>query len=64
MSISGSEIVYQPTSYKQIQIKVATCQTESIMTLNSELCQSEFSVLSGRLIIKLSKTCFLCTYAE
>ena len=35
-------------------------QTDSIIALNCELCQSEFSVLSGRLIIKLSKTCFLC----
>ena len=32
------------------------------MTLNCELYQSEFSVLSGRLIIKLTKICFLCTY--
>ena len=34
------------------------------MTLNCELCQSEFSVLSGRIIIKLSKICFLCTYVD
>ena len=32
------------------------------MAFNCELCQSEFSVLSGRIIIKLSKICFLCTY--
>ena len=32
------------------------------MTLNCELCQSDFSVLSSRLIIKLTKICFLCTY--
>ena len=34
------------------------------MTLNRELSQSQFSVLSSRLIIKLSKICFLCTYVE
>ena len=55
--------VYQP-SYYQIQIKVTVCQTESIMTLNCELSQSGFSVLSGRLIIKLSKICFLYTYVD
>ena len=32
------------------------------MTLNCELCQSEFPDLSGRLIIKLSKNYFFCTY--
>ena len=57
---SGFDFVYQP-SYYQIWIEVKICQTESIMTLNCELCQSEFSVLSGRLIIKLLKICFLCT---
>ena len=45
---SGFELVYQP-SYYQIEIKV-TIQTDSFMTLNSEHFQSEFSVLSGRLI--------------
>ena len=35
-----------------------------IMTLNCELCQSDFSDLSGRLIIKLSKIGFLCTYVD
>ena len=34
------------------------------MTLNCELGQSEFSVLSGNPIIKFSKTCFLCTYVD
>ena len=34
------------------------------MTLNCELCQSEFSVLSRRIMIKLSKICFLCTYVD
>ena len=34
------------------------------MTLNCKLCQSEFSVLSGRIIIILSKICFLCTYTD
>ena len=34
------------------------------MTLNSELFQSEFSVLSGRLIINLKKICFPCTYVD
>ena len=43
------ELVYQPIYY-QIKIKVTICQTDSIMTLNCELFQSEFSVLSGRLI--------------
>ena len=55
---SGFELVYQP-SYYQIEIKV-TIQTDSFMTLNSEQFQSEFSVLSGRLI----KICFLCTYVH
>ena len=45
---SGFELMYQP-SYYQIQIRV-TNQTDSIMTLNCELFQSEFSVLSGSLI--------------
>ena len=40
------------------------CQTDSIMTHNWELCQSGFSVLPGRLIIKLSKSCLLCTYVD
>ena len=39
-------------------------QADSIMTLNCELCQSEFWVLSGRLTIKLSKICFLCLYVD
>ena len=34
------------------------------MTFNCELCQSEFLVFSGRLIIKLSKIYFLCTYVD
>ena len=34
------------------------------MTLNCEVSQSEFSVLSAKLIIKLSKICFLCTYVD
>ena len=55
--------LYQP-SYYQIWIKVTICQTDSIMTLNCELFQSEFSDLSGKLIIELSKMCFLCTYVD
>ena len=46
---SGFDLVYQP-SYYQIQIKVTICQTDSIMTLNCELFQSEFSALPGKLI--------------
>ena len=46
---SDFELLYQP-SYCQVQIKVTMCQTDSIMTLNCELFQCEFSVLSGRLI--------------
>ena len=57
---SGFKIVYQP-SYYQIQIKVTIRQTDSIMTFNFEL---QFSVLSGRFTIKLSKICFLCTYLD
>ena len=34
------------------------------MTLNYELCQSGFSVLSHRPIVRLSKICFLCTYVD
>ena len=34
------------------------------MSFNGELCQSEFSVLSGRIIMKLSKIYFLCTYVD
>ena len=33
------------------------------MTFSCELCQSEFSVFSGRIIMRLSKICFFCTYA-
>ena len=56
-------MVYKP-SYYQTRVNATICQSDSIMTLNCELCQSEFSVLSGRLIIKLSKMCFLCTYVD
>ena len=45
-------------------MKVAICQTDSIMTFNCELCQSEFSVLSTRFIMKLSKICFLYAYVD
>ena len=55
--------LYQPSHY-QIHIKITICQTDSIMNLNCELYQSESSVLSHRLIIKLSKTCVLCTYVD
>ena len=56
--------MYQ-AGYYQIWIKVTICQTDSIMTLNCELCQSEFSVLSDRpYIINLSKISFLCTYVD
>ena len=34
------------------------------MTFNCELRESQFSVLSGRFTIKLSKICFLCTYLD
>ena len=34
------------------------------MTFKCELLQSEYSVLSGRIITKLSKVCFLCTYVD
>ena len=34
------------------------------MNLNCELCQSGFSVLSDRFIIKFSKFCFDCTYVD
>ena len=46
---SRLELVYQLviTKYK---LKSQNIKTDSIMTLNCELCQSEFSVLSGRLI--------------
>ena len=61
----------QPNQY-QIRIKGAILEstdsnlklTDSIMTLNCELCQSESLILSGRLFIKLSKICFLCTYVH
>ena len=42
--------------------KTAVFQTDLIMTFNIELCQSKFSLLSGRIIMKLSTICFLCTY--
>ena len=51
-------------SYYQIRIKVTICQTDSIMTLNCELRQDVFSVLYGKLIIKLPKIYFFCTYVE
>ena len=34
------------------------------MILNCEVSQSDFSVLSAKLIIKLSKISFLCTYVD
>ena len=34
------------------------------MTFNCELCQSEFLVLSGRIIMKLSKICFSWVYVD
>ena len=40
------------------------CLTDSIMTHICELCQNGFSVLSGRLIIMLSKICFLITCVD
>ena len=55
--------VYQPISY-QIRIKVTICQTDSFMTIKCELCKSGSSILSDRLIIKLSKICSLCTYVD
>ena len=45
---SGFELVYQPSHY-EIYVKV-TIQTDSVMTLNCELLQSQFSVLSSWLI--------------
>ena len=50
--------------YYQIRVKATICQTDSIMTLNCELCQRVFSVLSSSFIIKLPKICFLCTYVD
>ena len=55
--------VYQPISY-QIRIKVTICQTDSFMTIKCELCKSGSSILSDRLIIKLSKIYSLCTYVD
>ena len=34
------------------------------MNFNCELCQSEYSVLPGRIITKFLKICFLCTYVD
>ena len=34
------------------------------MTLNCKLRQKEFPVIHGRIFIKLSKICFLCTYVD
>ena len=34
------------------------------MIFNCELCQSDFSVLLGRIIMRLSKMCFLRTYLD
>ena len=61
----------QPNQY-QIRIKITILEstdsnlklTDSIMTFNCELCQSESLVLFSRLIIKLSKIYFLCTYVH
>ena len=39
-------------------MKVTICQNDSIKTLNCKLCQSDSLVLSGTLIIKLSKNLF------
>ena len=44
---SGFELFNQP-SYYQKNINVTVCQAYSIMTLNCELCQSEFSVLGAQ----------------
>ena len=49
---------------KKIQIKITIYRTDSIVTLNCELCQSKFSVSSSRLIIKLAKIYFLCTHVD
>ena len=43
---------------------IAICQADSIIILKYELRQSDFSVLFGRIIIKLSENCFLCTYVD
>ena len=61
----------QPNQY-QIRIKITILEstdsnlklTDSSMTFNCELCQSESLVLFSRLIIKLSKIYFLCTYVH
>ena len=34
------------------------------MTLNCELRQKKFPVIHGRILIKLSKICFLCAYVD
>ena len=59
--------IYHLIRIKVLYVKVGSqfriiCQTDSIITRNCELCQSWFSVLSVRLIIKLLKICFLFTY--
>ena len=59
---SRFELLYQPRHH-EIYIKVAICQTDSIMTFNCELYQSVLNLL-GRIIMKLSKICFLCTYVD
>ena len=51
--------MYEPTYY-QIRIKITICQTDSIMTLNSELCQSELIIAYHKIV----KNLFLCTYVD
>ena len=45
-------------------MKATICKNYSIMTFNCQLCQTEFSVLSGRIIMKLSEICFLWTNVD
>ena len=46
------------------KLKPQYVKLTSVMTFNCELCPSEFSDLSDRIIMKLSKICFLCTYVD
>ena len=62
--MTGLKNVWNGTNSAICYNKVAICQNDSIMTFNCELCQSEFSVLSTRFIMKLSKICFLYAYVD
>ena len=57
-----SFFLYQPSHY-QIRIKIIICQTDSIITLNFELCWSGLSVSSCRLTIKCQRS-VSCTHIK